>query len=263
MNSPLMGMVNGGEMAYRWPPAPAQAELIVPRVSQVLDVISRPEYARMALRAAAEYAVDEVLYWSEELPRDAAVAKIQQMATARRDAAAKRGTAIHKAVDAILRGEVAEGVDPDHLPYIAQASRFIDEWVLAPLHSEKTVFSATYKYAGTADLFAEVSDCGNVPIDWKTGRPKDSHALQLAAYANAEFIGTEDGETHDVPECEYGIVVYLNPEADTYDARIVDVRPSARPFKSFVAARSILRWLDEFASEALPKLSEEATAQTA
>lgn len=263
MNSPLMAMVNGGEMVYRWPPAPAEAELIVPRVSQVLDMINRPEYARMSIRAAAEYAVDEVLYWSEELPRNAAVAKIKQMATARRDAAAQRGTKIHKAVDQIISSGEADDVDPDLVPYVAQAVRFLDDWMINALHSESTVFSRTYKYAGTADLFAEVHEYGCVPIDWKSGRPKDSHALQLAAYANGDFIGDTLGNIYDVPECHIGIVVYLNPEADTYDARIVDVTPTARPFKTFVAARSILRWMDEHASEALPKLAKEDIAQTA
>lgn len=263
MNSPLMSLKEGGEMVYRWPPAPAPAELVVPRVSQVLDVIARPEYQRMALDAAATYAVDEVLYWSEELPRAAAIAKIKQEATARRDAAGRRGTKIHNAVDTILKGEEAEDVDPDHLPYIAQAVRFLDDWMLKPLHSEQTVYSRTYQYAGTADLIAEVRTYGNVPIDWKSGRPKDANAIQLSAYANGDFIGTRDGDMYDVPECEVGIAVYLNPEADTYDARIVDVTPTARPFKTFVAARSILRWLDEYANGALPKLPKEETAQTA
>lgn len=262
MNDPRQSMTDKG-FRYRWPPAPNTPTLVVPRVSEVLGVINRPQHADMTLDAAARYAVDEILYWSEELPRDAAIAVIKKAGTARRDKAAARGTKIHKAIEAILKGETAEDVDPDHLPYIAQASRFIDEWIIKPLHMEEVVYSDTYKYGGKADLFAEARIYGNVPIDWKSGRPTDSNALQLTGYANGDFIGTEDGQVLDMPECEVGIAVYLNPEADTYDARIVDVRPSARPFKSFVAARSILRWLDEFASEALPKLSEEATAQTA
>ena len=263
MNDPRQSLIEGGEMVYRWPPAPADPTLVVPRVSKVLDQIARPEYQRMAIDAAAKYAVDEVLYWSEELPRAAAISVIKQAATATRDRAAKRGTAIHTAVEAIMRGEEADNVDPDHLPYIAQAVRFIDDWVEAPLHMEEVVYNQTYKYGGKADLFAACRVYGNAPIDWKSGRPKDSHAIQLAAYGNGDFIGTRDGDMLDLPECEVGITVYLNPDNDTYDARIVDISTSARPFKTFVAARSILRWMDEFASEATQPIAKEALSKSA
>lgn len=263
MNDPRQSLIEGGEMVYRWPPAPTSPTLVVPRVSKILDQIARPEYSRMALDAAAKYAVDEVLYWSEELPRAAAIAVIKQAATARRDMAAKRGTAIHNAVEAILRGEEAENLEPDHLPYIAQAVRFIDDWMIESLHMEEVVYNQTYKYGGKADWFANLRHYGPAPIDWKSGKPKDSHAIQLSAYGNGEFIGTRGGEMIALPDCEVGVTVYLNPEADSYDARIVDISPSARPFKTFVAARSILRWMDDFANEATQPIEQEALSQSA
>jgi len=262
--NPLMGMVNGGEMMYRWPPAPAEAELVVPRVSNIISQIARPELKRLAVRGAAEYAVDEVLYWAEELPRDAAVAKIIHEADARRDAAGSRGTAIHRIVEQLLCGGEADDVDPDLLPYVAQAQQFLDDWMLEPLAIEATVYSRDYRYAGTADLFAGLRQYGVGVVDWKSGRPHPNHAIQLAGYANGEFIGHENSDTADVPECDLGVIVYLNADADTYDARIVDVSPTARPFKTFVAARTLLRWNDEHATEAMAtKLEEEPTAQTA
>jgi hypothetical protein len=53
---------------------------------------------------------------------------------------------------------------------------------------ELTVFSARFKYAGTLDLWALGRDGMQYIFDWKSGRAVyPEYAVQLAAYANAEY----------------------------------------------------------------------------
>jgi hypothetical protein len=77
------------------------------------------------------------------------------------------------------------------------------------------VFSRTHKYAGTADVIARMKigkDIVPVIIDIKTSKAiYDDVALQLCAYARADFVGMEDGSEEPlVPDGEkirYGVVV--------------------------------------------------------
>jgi hypothetical protein len=72
--------------------------------------------------------------------------------------------------------------------------------------SEATVHSRTHQYAGTADIIATMKVGRSklpVVLDFKTGkRIYDEVAMQLAAYARADFVGLNDGS--EVPLLKRG-----------------------------------------------------------
>jgi len=125
---------------------------------------------------------------------------------------ADRGTIVHAAVDAYVRGkpwekdELQERIEAAELPrsywestigMVSGAMEFL--WATEPeiLHNEVTLFSRKYKYAGTADLIAKMKiGKTRVPvvIDFKTSKEiYDEVGLQLGAYGHADFVGLNDG----------------------------------------------------------------------
>jgi hypothetical protein len=93
--------------------------------------------------------------------------------------------------------------------------QFLEDEQPEIIWSEHTVFSRTHKYAGTADVIARMKvgeTLVPVVIDVKTSKAVyDDVALQLCAYAKADFVGRPDGtEAELVPggeKIEYGVVV--------------------------------------------------------
>jgi len=108
------------------------------------------------------------------------------------EAGAERGTAVHDAVSAMVRGDL-DMKDMSQHPQIEEVGGYLEafNWFqiensIVPIEVEQVFVSREYKYAGTVDLAAEM-DGEKYLIDWKTGGHQRWHGLQLAAYA----IGTE------------------------------------------------------------------------
>jgi len=103
--------------------------------------------------------------------------------------AAQRGTAVHKAVELHLQGDLDElSMDPDVADYFYAYWKFERETGYRPEHSELRVFSTKFRYAGTLDLAGPdpVSKRGEAIIDIKTSRElMPSVGPQLAAYEKA------------------------------------------------------------------------------
>lgn len=98
--------------------------------------------------------------------------------------AAQRGTAVHKALELLDRGElVRETIDPSLEGYIVAYERFLSDSAFVPGHIEHRVFHGLYRYAGTLDRTGMLGG-SLVVLDFKTGLALPGHAIQLAAYAN-------------------------------------------------------------------------------
>lgn len=97
-------------------------------------------------------------------------------------------------------------------------------------HSEQTVFSRKYGYAGTFDIRAIIN---KVPLilDIKTGSQvwKEA-AYQMAAYVNADFIAGEDGEEIPLPSFKGGAILKLSDKSDL----LYPVDVGQRTFKQFL-----------------------------
>ena len=85
---------------------------------------------------------------------------------------------------------------PGHLRgYVDACVKFLDEWAIKPLMSERPCGSRQWLYCGTPDLVAELADGTHAMFDYKTSASGifGETALQQAAYARSEFWIDEDG----------------------------------------------------------------------
>lgn len=126
---------------------------VLPSVTQVMEPLSRHEYAR----------VDA---WTL-------------------DRAASRGTAVHGAIETYIKYGIYD-VDPDHRGYM---DGFIGWWHTQcpePVGSEVRVYHELYRYAGTVDLLCML-DGKLMMVDFKTTSKlsEKNVRVQLEAYAQA------------------------------------------------------------------------------
>lgn len=228
---------------YSWPPV-APHEFTVTSVTSALKSIPKPFLVPWACKVTAEGAIRDFDIIQAMLKKhDGKKAAIQHVKGAmNRDSGAKgdRGTIVHAAIDAYLKGkpmsdkDVANLIDEKFIPdslgattagMIHGAMEFL--WDTEPeIHwNESTIFSRQHMYGGTADLIASIQIGGAVHpavIDFKTSKAiYDEVALQLCAYARADFVGLNDGTESpllapDHPEhgqpIKYGVVI--RPKAD-------------------------------------------------
>lgn len=154
-----------------------------------------------------------------------------------RDASASLGSSVHAQVDQMVKGKE---FTPNEfvVPYAEQFLRFRDAFNPTFLLTEATVYNREYGYAGTLDAMAEI-DGEICVIDYKTGkRVYPEVALQLAAYANGEFVGGPDGSEIEFPRSKRGFVLHLRP--DYYELRPVSI--GAGIFDTFLSALDVVRW---------------------
>jgi len=108
------------------------------------------------------------------------------------EAACERGTAIHKACEAYLRGEKCD-IKTEWGHYLMSFVVFAP--LITKIHSTETSLQDdTLKYRGTYDLLAEIQGySGLTLVDFKTSyAPQKTWHLQLSAYKNLiELTGAE------------------------------------------------------------------------
>ena len=229
-----------------WPPDSDDPK-VVPSVTTILDNVAKPGLVAAAGWEVARYAVDSILQWQDLPPDDAT----QLLAGRHRRAwnqKANLGTDVHDLIAAHIHGDPPVDLDPKTLPYLAGALAFLTDRVHRVIHTEAVVYNLTYDYAGRVDCIAKMDDGPLAVIDWKSGKISPSMALQLAAYANARFVGNPDGTQVTLPRIDQGWVVQL-PGDGTYQAYPVPV--NGRAFKTFLAYRTIQKWVDDHEGDVL------------
>lgn len=183
------------------------------------DGLNKPALLRWASRSAAEYAVD---HWDELSTKPVTVRldEIKGAPWADRDAAARRGTEVHRLASELVRG--VEVDVPDELAgHVESYVRFLDSWHPVPVLVETWVCNRKVRYAGTLDLVCDLRLGGKVErwlLDIKTARSGvfGEVALQLAAYANADTYQDADGEHPMMPVDAVGVVHVRSDGYDVY-----------------------------------------------
>lgn len=173
-----------------------------------------------------------------------------------RDAAADLGTDVHAEAEATVLHLATETGEawaagralpewPDRLrPHMTSFVAFLDDWRPVYLATEATVFNRPQAYAGTLDAIMRLELAPghtlDLVVDYKSGRAVYAEvALQLAAYARAEFIGAPDGVTElPMPAVAAGAVLHLTPAG--YQLRLVRIDEPV--FAAFQYAREVYRW---------------------
>ena len=193
----------------------------VPGVTGIIGVLDKPAIPKWAAGMVAEYVADnpDGVEHLRSMGRGPMIAALKNIPWEKRDTAGKRGNILHDYAEQIARGDDID-VDDEHVPVIEGAITFMEQWRIEPLLIEAPVASREHWYAGTLDLIARyrhpVTGHEGVAIfDWKSGKAiYPEYAMQLAAYAHAEFTGLA-GDEQPIPECDASFGVHIR--ADGYD----------------------------------------------
>jgi len=194
--------------------------------------LPKPALLNWAGDATAEYAMDN---WDELslLPGSERLKKMKGGRYEKRDAAANRGTQVHKLAERLMADERV--TVPDELTgYVQSCVRFLDDFQLRPFYVEAVVYSETRRHVGTLDLIADVllpdmpeydhieRDADGFSrglLDWKTSRSGifGDVAMQLAPYRFSEWLivpGTED--VVPMPEVQFCAGIHLRPDGYSF-----------------------------------------------
>lgn len=225
----------------------------IPGVTTTIsDGMPKPALLNWAGDATAEYAVDN---WDDlaKLSLTERLARIKGGRYEKRDAAANKGTQIHKLAERLVAGERV--TVPDALTgHVEACVAFLNDFDVRELHVEAVVYSETKRHVGTADLIADVL-LPDMPeydhirrnpdgysrglFDWKTGKSGifGDVALQLAPYRHSEWLITADGEIIEMPEVDLTAGIHLRANGYT----LVPLETGPDIYRDFLYVRETAR----------------------
>jgi len=126
-------------------------------------------------------------------------------------------------------------------PYVATVDAFLKDFGPVFEHVELTIFNRAEGYAGSLDgiaRMAKIPALGLVLVDWKTGGLWPEGALQLSAYAHADYGITDDGEVVTLPKVDRGALVQITPDGYLFQ----EVRIDTDAYGYFLSALAVARW---------------------
>lgn len=214
----------------------------VPGVTTIIgDGLPKPALVNWAAETTAKAAIDE---WDAltKLKPSFRLDKLKAARWAEKDAAAKRGTEIHRLAELAVAGEPVEPPD-ELLGYVEAYVRFLDAFKVSPVHVEFSVASYQYGYAGTGDLIADL-DIPRVGkkrllIDLKSSKSGifGETALQLSAYRYADALLLGDSEV-PMPEVDDCAAVHIRGDA----ADLIPVTTSPEILLDFLYVQQVARF---------------------
>lgn len=227
----------------------------IPGVTTILgDGLPKKALINWAGNATADYAVDN---WDElsQLPPSARLKKLQGGRYESRDAAANRGTQVHKMGERLISGEAV--TVPDLLePYVNSYVRFLDEFQLRARYVEGVVYSVSHRYVGSFDIVGDIllpdmPEYDHLPrdpdgfvcdalIDAKTNRSGifGETALQLAAYRYAESLQPDPKDPEsaiEMPPIAWTGALWIRP--DGYS--LIPVTAGPEQHRAFLYAQQV------------------------
>lgn len=203
----------------------------VPGVTTLLSKgLPKPALTNWAAGAAADYAVD---HWDTLAALDPSerIKRIKAAPNAARDAAALRGTQLHRLADRLVAdGSLpADAVSDAQRPLVDSYVRFLTDWRPDVLATEAACWNLCHGYAGTFDMLATLNGQTWL-LDIKTSKGVyGSYAYQVAAYAHAEWWDDGTGPEPMPPVDRAGAV---HVRADGYDLIELDISPET--FRAFL-----------------------------
>lgn len=245
-------------------------------VTTILSALPKDALKFWAAKVVAEFAFDRSKTWFT-MGRDEAIDWLKREPLRFTGERADYGSAVHAAAEAYAIGRPLRGDFSDEERAAAgQFLRYVK--LLSPrfIASEASVYSRTQKYAGTLDSIVEIElerllsiwGPGLIPwrppegrtfvrllVDYKTGGDIEEGkgvypevALQLSAYAHAEFMGAPNGIEVPLPEVDGAAVLHIQAggwRLVPVDALRDDV------FKAFLFVREVFRWREVISKEVL------------
>lgn len=262
-----------GIRTYAWPPQPPHEMEVVSVTTAIKNGLPKPFLVGWAAKVTAEEAIKKHAIVGQLLEAGDERAAVDMIKGARyRDMGTKadRGTIVHAAIENYIDGitpdtdEIHSQLEHAKVPQkmwksatnmVNGVMEFLQSEEPEIIWSEATVYSRAHRYAGTADMIARMrvgDEVVPVVIDIKTSKSiYDEVALQLAAYANADFVGMDNGEEKPLlgglgidpsPRIEYGIVVRPTPTGK-YEKAVFALTPAV--FDLFLAVLNVATGQDE------------------
>lgn len=173
------------------------------------------------------------------------------------DSAAEFGTFVHEAIDLALADDLDRScLTSSEANCVDAALAFLRDADLRPVLSEVRIVNVAEWYAGTVDIIAADPTARLYVVDWKTGSPRASHALQTAAYRQA--VVSKLVEAHGIdpePWVSLGVspqwqstkrlAVYLDKVSGRYK---IDSHVEKTDWAYFKAALLVRRFREEVAA---------------
>ena len=233
------------------------------------DGIPKKALPAWAARSAAEYAVENINDLADLVAKGGvslkeAIDRIKGAPWRQRDNKADIGTAVHDVAE-LLAGKPAGAeyeldladYDESIHGYLLSLLGWFEKWDPSVEATEATVWSRQHGYAGTLDLICHIpsiNDAGTFSLlDFKTSKGVYGEtALQLAAYANADFVLLDDGSEHPLPSPITWLgVVHITPDGSP--ARLYPVAQDPSLFDTFLKAKDIAGWTRDTSRTAIDK----------
>jgi hypothetical protein len=232
----------------------SETRVKVPGVTSTIGMLPKPFLGPWNAKLTAELAVDSLPFVAQMADNDRQGAIDYLKGAARRYTTirANVGSAAHDLFERLIKGEDVGAVHPDMVPYKANFLEFLAAVHPELVRAEDIAWSDTHQYAGSFDAILRVwlaedgtptPDRSGTPVllmvDWKTS--KDTHAevaIQLAAYANADYITDAEGNRTPMPEFDGGAVLHITESQWAF----IPVRIEADVFELFLTLRKVFEW---------------------
>lgn len=221
---------------YVWKDETGKPE-VFSSVTTILKSLPHPALEAWKQRQLIKSVIDHK-YELADLDDDVIEATLTSSIFGSRDTAGNVGSAVHSYIEHITKGTNTQPPSEMAQEYIHQFRRFVEDFNPKFIENEATVFSRTYGYAGTMDAMVEIDGVRYI-LDYKTGKNVyPEAALQISAYARADFIGRKNGVEDPLPEVKRGLILHIRP--DKYALHYARI---ARPtFETFLSVLDLHRW---------------------
>ena len=256
VGSPRQAIATDKGRFYVWPPDPLEG-LDVERFISVTNAmdkgIPKPAITRWLQYGCSTFAVDNLELVQQTVKADngrkAAIDLIAQAPYRESEKALALGSLIHDICECMVLGSPLPAYDPKHEGFVDAFKAFVHDFEVEFEMTEATVYNRTYGYGGTLDFIATIPGYGRVLGDYKTTKPnfKTGHgiypetALQLNAYAAAEFVGLPDGSEAPLPQVDELWGVNLRP--DGY--KVVPVQYDGSVFRTFLYVLQVAQFVND------------------
>ena len=191
-----------------------------PSVTRIIDNLPKPALFNWGKKLTAEFALNNLDNITTRLQTGTPFNEVRKWVSdepsRQRDTAGALGSDLH----AWASQHELTGTDepPDDEPLLSLTRQYLElraahpEWRLWA--SEAVVLNEAYPYGGTMDGIVRLGDGSLAVFDIKTGRGVwPEAALQLWAYANADYLALASGESVPMPSVLSGLVFHVRPDA--------------------------------------------------
>jgi hypothetical protein len=238
---PQVGMFRTEKHEYFW-----NGQGPYPGVTAVLRIIDKPAIATWAKQETAKCAIrnwDLLDGMLQAGGHDAAVAWLSRIPDYQKDTAGKLGSRVHVLAEQIARGAEPD-MDEEETSFVNGYRRFIEDFDPELVSVEHTAKNLTHGYGGTFDFIARINGRLTL-VDIKTSKGVyPETALQIAAYASAEFIGMpNDPRRYKMPKLDAYAVLHVRPEQYARGYSLIPYTVGPVEFDAFLAALRLTHWV--------------------